>query len=88
MDASRNPLNHCRCFAVRVFPAILSKISRQYGNFCFRNINIGCHGINCFTKVISQATADLLNFLLQRALPRFSRPDHQHRSRREPVHLL
>ncbi|KAB2658963.1 hypothetical protein F9K85_20595 [Brucella tritici] len=86
MDASRNPLNHCRCFAVPVFPAILCKISRQYGNFSSRNINIGCHGINCFTKVTSQAMADQINFSLQRALPRFSRPAHQHRSRREPVH--
>ncbi|PQZ29712.1 hypothetical protein CQZ93_05710 [Ochrobactrum vermis] len=86
MDASRNPLNHCRCFAEPVFPAILCKIGRQYGNFSSCNANIGCHGLNCFTKAISQAMAGQLIFLLQRVQPRFSRSTRQHRSLLAPVH--
>ncbi|TNV14412.1 hypothetical protein FIB18_04055 [Brucella pecoris] len=87
MDASRNPLNHCRCFAEPVFPAILCKIGGQYGNFFARNTNIGGHGLNCFTKANSQAIAELLIFLPQCVPPRFSRPNHQRRLRRAPVHL-
>ncbi|PQA71941.1 hypothetical protein C3731_19375 [Brucella oryzae] len=86
MDASRNPLNHCRCFAEPVFPAILCEMGRQDGNFSSFNTNIKCHGLNCFTKVISQAMAVLLISSLQHVLPRFSQPVRPHRLRRVPVH--
>ncbi|KAB2671936.1 hypothetical protein F9K77_00885 [Ochrobactrum sp. LMG 5442] len=86
MDASRNPLNHCRCFAEPVFPAILCKIRQAKRQFSSSDTVIECRSLNCFTNVIRQAASPLPNFSRQRAQRRFSRPVHPRRLRREPVH--